>query len=158
GQESASLTCSGLHKRSERIALTILERMEIRSSDYIALLYPPCVDLASAFYACLYIDVVPVAIRPPHAQNLLNTLSTVKMMVELSKAKVILTNSSIAKLLRCKEAAALLDPKLWPLIIDTDDLPKQKRNQLLPKKSMATQAQSLCYLDFTISTTGSLTA
>jgi hypothetical protein len=48
------------------------------------------------------LDVVPVAIRPPHAQNLLNTLSTVKMMVELSQAKVILTNSSIAKLLRCK--------------------------------------------------------
>ncbi len=43
-----------------------------------------------------------MAIRPPHAQNLLNTLSTVKMMVELSQAKVILTNSSIAKLLRCK--------------------------------------------------------
>lgn len=50
----------------------------------------------------LFLDVVPVAIRPPHAQNLLNTLSTVKMMVELSQAKVILTNSSIAKLLRCK--------------------------------------------------------
>ena len=49
-----------------------------------------------------FLDVVPVAIRPPHAQNLLNTLSTVKMMVELSQAKVILTNSSIAKLLRCK--------------------------------------------------------
>ena len=52
------------------------------------------------FLSCL--DVVPVSIRPPHAQNLLNTLSTVKMMVELSQAKVILTNSSIAKLLRCK--------------------------------------------------------
>lgn len=51
---------------------------------------------------CLILDVVPVAIRPPHAQNLLNTLSTVKMMVELSQAKVILTTSSIAKLLRCK--------------------------------------------------------
>ncbi|CAF0720628.1 unnamed protein product [Rotaria sp. Silwood1] len=158
GQESASVTCSAVHKRCERIALTILERIEMKSSDHIALLYPPCVDLVSAFYACLYIDVVPVAIRPPHAQNLLNTLSTVKMMVELSKAKVILTNSSIAKLLRCKEAASLLDPKLWPLIIDTDDLPKQKKNQVLPKKSIPTQAQSLCYLDFSISTTGSLTA
>jgi hypothetical protein len=50
----------------------------------------------------LLLDVVPVSIRPPHAQNLLNTLSTVKMMVELSQAKVILTTSAIAKLLRCK--------------------------------------------------------
>ena len=185
-----------MHKRSERIALTMLDRIELKSSDHVALLYPPCVDLVSAFYACLYIgnrkrihlrqinlffcplDAVPVSIRPPHAQNLLNTLSTVKMMIELSQAKVILTTSSIAKLLRCKvslvsmftvlisnsscfifkEAATLLDPKLWPLIIDTDDLPKQKKNQVLPKKSTSTQAQSLCYLDFSISTTGSLTA
>ncbi|CAF1087326.1 unnamed protein product [Adineta ricciae] len=158
GQESAHITCSAMHKRSERIALTMLDRIELKSSDHVALLYPPCVDLVSAFYACLYIDAVPVSIRPPHAQNLLNTLSTVKMMIELSQAKVILTTSSIAKLLRCKEAATLLDPKLWPLIIDTDDLPKQKKNQILPKKSTSTQAQSLCYLDFSISTTGSLTA
>jgi hypothetical protein len=57
-----------------------------------------------------------------------------------------------------QEAASLLDPKLWPLIIDTDDLVKQKKNQALPKKTNATQSQSLCYLDFSISTTGSLTA
>jgi hypothetical protein len=44
------------------------------------------------------------------------------------------------------------------LIIDTDDLPKQKKNHILPKKMLPTQAQSLCYLDFSISTTGSLTA
>lgn len=108
-----------MHKRSERIALTMLDRIELKSSDHVALLYPPCVDLVSAFYACLYtgqflfhririhkdwffLDVVPVAIRPPHAQNLLNTLSTVKMMIELSQAKVILTTGAIAKLLRCK--------------------------------------------------------
>ncbi len=57
-----------------------------------------------------------------------------------------------------QEAASLLDPKLWPLIIDTDDLPKQKKHHILPKKIIPTQAQSLCYLDFSISTTGSLTA
>lgn len=107
GQESANITCAAMHKRCERIAQTILDRIDIKSSDHIALLYPPCVDLVSSFYACLYIDVVPVAIRPPHAQNLLNTLSTVKMMIELSQAKVILTNSSIAKLLRCKVSSDL---------------------------------------------------
>ncbi len=55
GQETANITCAAMHKRSERIALTILDRIEIKSSDHIALLYPPCVDLVSAFYACLYI-------------------------------------------------------------------------------------------------------
>jgi acyl-CoA synthetase (AMP-forming)/AMP-acid ligase II len=44
-----------MHKRSERIGSTILDRIEMKSSDHIALLYPPCVDLVSAFYACLYI-------------------------------------------------------------------------------------------------------
>lgn len=47
-----------MHKRSERIASTILDRIEMKSSDHIALLYPPCVDLVSAFYACLYIGKI----------------------------------------------------------------------------------------------------
>ena len=58
GQECASLTCAGMHKRSERIASTILDRIEMKSSDHVALLYPPCVDLVSAFYACLYIGKI----------------------------------------------------------------------------------------------------
>lgn len=58
GQECASITCAGLHKRSERIALTMLDRIEMKSSDHVALLYPPCVDLVSAFYACLYIGKI----------------------------------------------------------------------------------------------------
>ena len=49
------MTCAAMHKRAERIALTILDRIEIKPSDHIALLYSPCVDLVSAFYACLYI-------------------------------------------------------------------------------------------------------
>ncbi|CAF1064496.1 unnamed protein product, partial [Didymodactylos carnosus] len=159
GQELDKITCLSLHKRSERIALTMLDRLELKQNDHIALLYPPSVDLVSAFYACLYIGVIPVAIRPPHAQNLSSTLSTVKMTVELSHSKIILTNSIIGKLLRCKEASTLLDPKLWPLIIDTDDLPKYKKvlNIENRRKIMINSQEQLCYLDFSISTTGTLT-
>ena len=32
----------------------------------------------AAFYGCLYVGAVPVPIRPPHPQNLITTLPTVR--------------------------------------------------------------------------------
>lgn len=45
---------------------------------------------------------VPVTIRPPHPQNLSTTLPTVRMIVEVSKASVILSNQNVIKLLKSK--------------------------------------------------------
>lgn len=45
---------------------------------------------------------VPVTVRPPHPQNLVTTLPTVRMIVEVSKSVVVLSTSGIIKLLRSK--------------------------------------------------------
>ena len=82
----------------------------------MALIYPPGVDLIAAFYGCLYVGVVPVTIRPPHPQNLQTTLPTVRMIVDVSKSQVVLSTFNVIKLLKCKEAAAVIDIKV--LIID----------------------------------------
>ena len=48
--------CIQLHKRAERIAVFINEKLRMHSAgDHIALLYPPGLELIAAFYACLYV-------------------------------------------------------------------------------------------------------
>lgn len=68
----------------------------------MALIFPPGTDLICAFYGCLYVGAVPVTIRPPHPQNLQTTLPTVRMIVDVSKSVLVLTNQNILKLLKTK--------------------------------------------------------
>ncbi|XP_026314338.1 disco-interacting protein 2 isoform X1 [Hyposmocoma kahamanoa] len=152
GTVSKSLTCADLHKRAERIGNLLLEKGRVNTGDHVALIFPPGLDLISAFYGCLYVGAVPVTIRPPHPQNLHTTLPTVRMIVDVSKATLVLSNQSVIKLLRSKEASNVLDSKAWPLTLDTDDMPKKK----LPILYRAPTAEMLAYLDFSVSTTGML--
>ena len=51
-----------------------------------------------------------------------------------------------------QEATGIVDSKSWPTILDTDDLPKRK----LQVVYRAPTAEMICYLDFSVSTTGML--
>lgn len=46
--------------------------------------------------------MVPVTIRPPHAQTVSITLPTVRMITEVSKSVAVLTNSAIVKIFKSK--------------------------------------------------------
>lgn len=151
-QPQIQMSCSQLHKRAERIGCMLMEKGRLNTGDHVALIYPPGVDLIAAFYGCLYVGCVPVTIRPPHPQNIATTLPTVKMIVEVSKSSAILTNSIVHKLLKSKEATQILESKSWPTILDTDDLPKKK----LAAIYRAPTPEMICYLDFSVSTTGML--
>ncbi|KAK3604584.1 hypothetical protein CHS0354_005416 [Potamilus streckersoni] len=151
-QAQLTITCSQLHKRSERIGSMLMEKGHLNTGDHVALIYPPGIELIAAFYGCLYVGCVPVTIRPPHPQNVSTTLPTVKMIVEVSKSVAILSNTLIVKLLKSKDAAGIVEPKSWPPILDTDDLPKKK----LAVVYRAPTPEMLCYLDFSVSTTGML--
>ena len=118
----------------------------------MALIYPPGVDLITAFYGCLYVGVVPVTIRPPHPQNLQTTLPTVRMIVDVSKSAIILSSAAVIKLLKSKEASNVVDIKSWPPTLDTDELPKKK----LPGVYRPPTAELVAYHDFSVSTTGML--
>jgi len=85
-----------------------------------------------------------VTIRPPHPQNLQTTLPTVRMIVDVSKSTLVLSNQNIIKLLKSKEASNVVDVKSWPAILDTDDMPKKK---IVPSYRAPT-AELLAYLDF----------
>ncbi|KAG7211522.1 hypothetical protein KM043_010788 [Ampulex compressa] len=152
GAVANSLSCSQLHKKAERIGNLLLDRGRINTGDHVALIFPPGTDLICAFYGCLYVGAVPVTIRPPHPQNLQTTLPTVRMIVDVSKSVLVLTNQNIQKLLKTKEANNVVDVKSWPTILDMDDMPKKK----LPVMYRAPTAEMLAYLDFSVSTTGML--
>ncbi|XP_034059882.1 disco-interacting protein 2 homolog A isoform X10 [Gymnodraco acuticeps] len=150
GTVASTATCLQLHKRAERVATALMGRLN--TGDHVALVYPPGIDLIATFYGCLYAGCVPVTVRPPHPQNLATTLPTVKMIVEVSKSVCILTSQAIMKLLKSKEAAAAVDIKSWPMVLDTDDLPRKKTPQLYKPPT----PEMLAYLDFSVSTTGIL--
>uniref|UniRef100_A0A8C1SZ03 Disco-interacting protein 2 homolog A n=1 Tax=Cyprinus carpio TaxID=7962 RepID=A0A8C1SZ03_CYPCA len=152
GTVANTASCVQLHKRAERVAVALMERGRLNTGDHVALVYPPGVDLIATFYGCLYAGCVPVTVRPPHPQNLATTLPTVKMIVEVSKSVCILTTQAIMKLLKSKEAAAAVDIKTWPLILDTDDLPRKR----IPQIYKPPTPEMLAYLDFSVSTTGIL--
>ncbi|XP_073702345.1 disco-interacting protein 2 homolog A [Garra rufa] len=152
GTVANTASCVQLHKRAERIAVALMERGRLNTGDHVALVYPPGIDLIATFYGCLYAGCVPVTVRPPHPQNLTTTLPTVKMIVEVSKSVCILTTQAIMKLLKSKEAAAAVDIKTWPLILDTDDLPRKR----IPQIYKPPTPEMLAYLDFSVSTTGIL--
>uniref|UniRef100_A0A9J7ZKC2 Disco-interacting protein 2 homolog Bb n=1 Tax=Cyprinus carpio carpio TaxID=630221 RepID=A0A9J7ZKC2_CYPCA len=90
---------------------------------------------------------------PPHPQNLSATLPTVRMIIDVSKAACILTTQVLTKILRSKEAAATVNIKTWPIIIDTDDLPRKRP----PTIYKPPNAEMIAYMDFSVSTTGMLT-
>ncbi|OBS60042.1 hypothetical protein A6R68_08839, partial [Neotoma lepida] len=189
GTVTSTATCIQLHKRAERVAAALMEKGRLDAGDHVALVYPPGVDLIAAFYGCLYCGCVPVTVRPPHPQNLGTTLPTVKMIVEVccpywqamsswvSKSACVLSTQAITRLLKSKEAAAAVDVRTWPTILDTD-LSLRKLKLLLvqavtlvtgifyltddiPKKKVASifrppSPDVLAYLDFSVSTTGIL--
>ncbi|XP_013409759.1 disco-interacting protein 2 homolog C isoform X2 [Lingula anatina] len=152
GQPHLTTTCMQLHKKAEKIGCLLVERGKLNTGDHVALVFSPGVDLIAAFYGCLYVGMVPVTVRPPHPQNLATTLPTVRMIVEVSKAVAVLSTANVIKLLKSKEAAAVTDIKAWPTLLDTDDLPKKKLANLY----RAPTSEMICYLDFSVSTTGML--
>ncbi|XP_060054816.1 disco-interacting protein 2 homolog A isoform X3 [Erinaceus europaeus] len=152
GTVTSTATCIQLHKRAERVAAALTEKARLSVGDHVALVYPPGVDLIAAFYGCLYCGCVPVTVRPPHPQNLATTLPTVKMIVEVSKSSCVLTTQTIMRLLRSKEAAAAVDIRTWPTILDTDDMPRRKVASIFRPST----PDVLAYLDFSVSTTGIL--
>ncbi|KAG5274410.1 hypothetical protein AALO_G00135840 [Alosa alosa] len=153
GTAVCTATCLQLHKRAEKVAAALIERSGINTGENIVLLYPPGIDLIAAFYGCLYAGCVPVTVRPPHPQNLPATLPTVKLITDVCKAAGILTTQFLVKILRSKEAAATVNIKTWPIIIDTDDLPRKRPPHLYKPPS----PDVVAYLDFSVSTTGMLT-
>eukprot|EP00118_Oscarella_pearsei_P010627 m.66278 g.66278 ORF g.66278 m.66278 type:complete len:1520 (+) comp35377_c0_seq1:125-4684(+) len=152
GGIARSMTCSQLLKRAERIGATVMEKAGLSTGDHVALLFYPGIELIVSFYGCLITGLIPVTIRPPNQTNISSTLPTVKMVLDVSKARAIVTTRAITKLLKTKEAASSVDLKGLPPLVETDDTPKRKLDRLY----RAPTSEMMAYVDFSVSTTGVL--
>lgn len=74
------------------------------------------------------------------------------MILDVSKATIILSNSTVIKLIKSKEAIAIVEFKNWPNILDIEDATKRRFNALYK----APTSEMIAYLDFSISSTGLL--
>ena len=74
------------------------------------------------------------------------------MVADISRSRALLTTHSVAKLLKSKEAGSVVDSKSWPIVIEVDDAPKRK----LSNPYRAPTPEMIAYIDFSVSTTGSL--
>lgn len=149
---SGTMNCLQLHKKAEKFAIMATEQGKLKSGDHVALLYPPGLDLIAAVYGCLYVGLIPVPVRPPNPNNIATTLPTVKMIIHVSKSVGMMTTAGVIKLIKSKEAAAVVDHKSWPTLVNTDDLPRKKVNL----NYRAPTPEMIAYLDFSVSTTGML--
>ncbi|KAG8138785.1 hypothetical protein E2320_001578, partial [Naja naja] len=70
----------------------------------------------------------------------------------VSRSACLMMTQLICKLLQSREAAAAVDVRTWPPILDTDDLPKKRPPQIFKPSN----PDMLAYLDFSVSTTGML--
>ncbi|CAO4361342.1 unnamed protein product [Caenorhabditis nigoni] len=161
--EQDTATCATLLKRAERIAGLLTDRARLSRGDHVALIFPPSIDLVAAFFGCLSAGLVPVCIRPPVASDLNTTLGPIRMMVDMSKAVAILAPQNVSKLLKSKEAAHSIDSNAWPMILDMEDAPsswRRKQNNncdtTASGSSGAASKDEICYLDFSINSSGQL--
>uniref|UniRef100_A0A2K6TTF8 Disco interacting A n=1 Tax=Saimiri boliviensis boliviensis TaxID=39432 RepID=A0A2K6TTF8_SAIBB len=128
GTVTSTATCVQLHKRAERVAAALMEKGRLSVGDHVALVYPP--GGLTATLCC-----------PPFWAA-----------GGVSKSACVLTTQAVTRLLRSKEAAAAVDIRTWPTILDTDDIPKKKVASIFRPPS----PDVLAYLDFSVSTTGIL--
>ncbi|XP_039274285.2 disco-interacting protein 2 homolog C-like isoform X2 [Styela clava] len=160
GGVGIQLTCSQLHKKAEKVAQLLMSCPSsagvpsLSTGDHVALMFNPGVDLIAGFYGCLYAGCIPVPIRPIHPRAVAATSPTVKMIVNVSKAVAILTFAQMSRMLKSKEVLSVLgsQDQSWPPIIDCEENPKKK----LPVAYRPPTPELLAYLDFSVSTAGTL--
>uniref|UniRef100_A0A5K3EKF8 AMP-binding domain-containing protein n=2 Tax=Mesocestoides corti TaxID=53468 RepID=A0A5K3EKF8_MESCO len=92
---------------------------------------------------------------PPPAQiRFADSITVAWSVVSAAQASVCLTQSSIIKLIKSKEAVGRIPISNWPPLLDYDETWRKKLTSVYQPQSAETE---VAYLDFTPSTTGTLT-
>uniref|UniRef100_A0A9J8AGY6 Disco-interacting protein 2 homolog Bb n=2 Tax=Cyprinus carpio TaxID=7962 RepID=A0A9J8AGY6_CYPCA len=150
GVAVCTATCVQLHKRAEKIAAALMERSGINIGENVVLLYPPGKSHILCPPLRLHLFTPSFGCQP---NTWFTFLASLSWFPQVSKAACILTTQVLTKILRSKEAAATVNIKTWPIIIDTDDLPRKRP----PTIYKPPNAEMIAYMDFSVSTTGMLT-
>ncbi|KAF6775605.1 hypothetical protein AHF37_04811 [Paragonimus kellicotti] len=149
GQEACTLTCAQLLRRSERLGCMLLEKAKANVGTVIALVYPPGTEMICAFYACYSLEQSPylfdhllVWIRLHLAQ----IQPVLQCPVPICTYLVPLDPDPLPDLANLGlEAVVCLHPE------------ESFRKKVTPLHQNPCMEQPVAYLDFTTSTTGTVT-
>jgi amino acid adenylation domain-containing protein/non-ribosomal peptide synthase protein (TIGR01720 family) len=72
----------------------VLQEKKIQNGDRVLLIYPPGIDLITAYYGCLYAGAVAILVYPPLNSRLVEKL---QLIVQDAKPSLILTTCEIKK-------------------------------------------------------------
>jgi 1-acyl-sn-glycerol-3-phosphate acyltransferase len=142
--ESTKLTYQELDRQARAIAIQL--RQIAQPGERALLLYPSSLDFITAFFGCLYAQVIAVPAYPPRAnQNLLR----IKTIVADAQATVALTTTSLLSNLTQRWTVNLESAKLHWLATDNVD----DNLALLWREPMMEQ-NTLAFLQYTSGSTG----
>ena len=122
GGDQASVTYGQLHDQAMAVAAELQSRTQPGSRAW--LLFPPGIEMISAFFGCLYAGVVAVPLSPPRARRFSGSLRAV---LDSSDPAVVLTS---AEHLTLAESLYGELPELGRIAwLATDSIPEGKKRQ-----------------------------
>jgi len=145
-EEESRLTYGELDYQARAIA-TVLQA-SYQPGTRALLLYPPGLEFIKAFFACLYVGVIPIPAYPPHPARLNRTLPKLQAIALDAEPAVVLTNSKLlASTENLFQESPLLKSKHW---LATDGL----ISETLPEwPAISIHKDALAFLQYTSGST-----
>ncbi len=92
------LSYSELDRKAGSLAAALHQYHSV--NDYVILLFTTGIDFIVTYMACLYAGRIPIPVTPPDETQLTRTSAKLNAVLRDSHAKIILTNSTIKKMLQ----------------------------------------------------------
>jgi acyl-CoA synthetase (AMP-forming)/AMP-acid ligase II len=143
--EQPALGFRELDRRARAIAVSL--QADCAIGDRALLLYPPGLDLISAFLGCLYAGVVAVPAPLPDGVRLKRSLPRLQAVAEDAQAAIVLTDTRNRSLIVQADALSSLQ-------VRATDYPQDEKDRLAARwEPCGPTADSLAYLQYTSGST-----
>jgi acyl-CoA synthetase (AMP-forming)/AMP-acid ligase II len=143
---SARVTYAELDAQARRVAGAL--QAISGAGDRALLLYAPGLDFVSAFFGCLYANVIAVPAYPPHPSRFVQALPRLRAIVEDARPRVLLTTASMAVL---AETMRSTEPALAGMqVVATDTVSPDLANAWEPPR---VGPETLAFLQYTSGST-----
>lgn len=145
----SQLTYGQLERQVRSLAYRLAN--EVKPGTRALLLYPPGLDVACAFWACVYAGLIPVPAPAPDPIRMKHSVPRLRNIVDDAQASLILTNSSIMALSSECSLPKNIGPITW---MATDQLVADATDSVsidMPRLD----SSALAYLQYTSGSTAS---
>ncbi|MBH0207102.1 MAG: AMP-binding protein, partial [Nitrospira sp.] len=152
-RDSLELESQLTYRQLERQVRSLAYRLahEVKPGTRALLLYPPGLDVACAFWACLYAGLVPVPAPAPDPIRMKHSVPRLRNIIDDAQASLILTNSSIMAL----SSECALPKNVGPITWMAIDHPVADATDSISIDMPRLDSSALAYLQYTSGSTAS---